>query len=284
VNSVAATRPYHGIPRPVPVRVRPRHRERTGSFLIRVAAANHCPPWSFLRLLGNLDGQQTSNLTPRACVTMNPAALHRLSGYLGRPPDQLTRALPWIVATDHWEEPTVRIHRLGRTFLSSCPGCEQQRGTPLMPDPDPLELACRRHDQWLVTDEHIRLDQAHETTSAINRLRRLRRRHGDELIRVLYQRIHSYLTNDWRGTGWHRSFIRRWTDRQHRMHPTAHPNDEFVRSHTHHWSMLPETVDLIRALARKPPGPSSADEVRQILDLDRRWIVDRTGTRTGFTS
>ncbi|HEY7814516.1 MAG TPA: hypothetical protein VIC62_14835, partial [Nakamurella sp.] len=131
--------------------------------------------------------------------------------------------------------------------------------------------------------EHISLDQAHETTSAIKRLRRLRRRHGDDLIRILYQRIHSYLTNDWRGTGWHRSFIFRWTDRQHRMHPAAHPNDEFVRSHNHHWSMLPETVDLIGALARKPSGLSTAEEVRRALDLDRRWVVDRTGTRTRFT-
>ena len=152
-----------------------------------------------------------------------------------------------------------------------------------MPDPDPLELACRRHDQWLVTDEHISLDQAHETTSAIKRLGRLAaqtRRRPDP--RNLYQRIHSYMTNDWRGTGWHRTLVRRWTDRQQGMHPAAHPNDEFVRSHTHHWSMLPETVDLIGALARKPPGLFTAEEVRRALDLDRRWVVDRAGTRTRF--
>lgn len=101
-----------------------------------------------------------------------------------------------------------------------------------MPLSDPLELACRHHNHWLVTDENLTLDLAPDVLSAIKRLRRLRRRHGDELIHVLYQCIHDYLTNDWRGTDWHRNLVRHWTDRQHRMHPTATPCDEFVRSHT----------------------------------------------------
>jgi len=272
MNSTLRTRPFHAIPQPIPVRVRPHHRERTGSYLIRVATANQCPPWPFLRLLGNLDGQQPAHLTPQACVTMNHSALLRLVAYLGRPLDELARALPWIVADDRWDEPTVRIRRLGRTFLSSCPRCEQRAGgTPLMPGPDPLEMACRQHNQWLVTDEHVNLDQTPETTKAVKRLRRLRHRHGDDLIHVLYQRIHGYMTNDWRGTEWHRALVQRWAHRQQQMHPGAHPDDEFVRTHTHHWSMLPETITIVALLARSHDQTPTADDISQTLELDRYW-------------
>ena len=88
------------------------------------------------------------------------------------------------------------------------------------------------------------------------------------MIHVLYQRIHDYLTNDWRGTDWHRTLVRRWTDRQHRMHTTATPRDEFVRSHTQHWSMLPETLDLISDLARHHRELSTATDVSRALDLE----------------
>jgi len=274
MKSALRIRPYHDTPQPIPVSVRPHHRERTGSYLIRVATANHCPPWSFLRLIGNLGGQQTEHLTPQACVTMNHPALLRLAIYLGRPLDELTVSLPWIAADDGQGEPTIRIRRLGRTFLRSCPRCEHRAGTPMMPGLNPLELACRQHNQGRVTDEHISLDQAHDTASAIKRLGRLRRRYGDDLIHPLYQRIHSYMTDDWRGLDWHRTLVRRWIERQQREYPAAHPNDEFVRSRTQHWSMLPETLNLIGALAGRPEL-FTADDINRALGLDRYWSVDR---------
>jgi hypothetical protein len=232
------------------------------------------PPWSFLRLIGNLGGQQSEHLTPQACVTMNHSALLRLAIYLGRPLNHLTVSFPWITAADGRDEPTIRIRRLGRTFLRSCPRCEHRAGTPLMPGPDPLELTCRQHNQWLVTDEPISLDHAQDTAAAIKRLGRLRRRHGDGLIHPLYQRIHRYMTEDWRGIGWHQALVRRWTERQQQMHPAAHPNDEFVRSRTHHWSTLPETVSLISSLAGRPELSTAAD-ISRALALDRYWAVDR---------
>ena len=252
------TNGHHAAPYPVPVRVRPRHRERTGSYLIKVATANHCPPWSFLQLLGNLSSQHQAELTPAACVVMNHDALQRLAGYLGKPAHEITRAMPWILITGTWAEPTVRIRRLGRTFLTSCPRCEQLHGgISQMPPTDPLDLACDRHQQWLVTGERITLDQAPETASAVRRLHRLRRRHGDDRIRALYEDVHGHLTNEWRGTSWHRALVHRWTQRQRWMHPAADPNDEFVHAHTDHWSMLPETVTLIGHLVHyRSPEPT----------------------------
>lgn len=76
--------PHHLIAHPTPVSVRPRHHEGTGSFLIRLATANRCQPWSFLRLLGTLPGGRRSALTPGCTVSMNGAALTRLATYSGR--------------------------------------------------------------------------------------------------------------------------------------------------------------------------------------------------------
>jgi len=111
------------------------------------------------------------------------------------------------------------------------------------------------------------LDRAPETLLAIKRLRRLRRRRGDERIDGHYERVHHYMTGDWRGTQWHRLLVQRWSARQHRMHPAAPPHDEFVRSHTHHWSMLPETVAVVGLLARAPNPPLTPADLGQALGL-----------------
>jgi hypothetical protein len=268
-------RPHHVVPQLLPLRVRPHHRERTGSFLIRVAEANRCPPWTFLRLLGTIPGGERAQLTPQSCVTLNRSALTRLAAYLGRPIDALTRALPSILVTEQRDEPTVRIHRLGRTFLRSCPLCEMRSGgMSLMPGTHPLELNCRRHNQWLVANEDMTLDQAPEIIFAVKRLRRLRRRRGDEIVQGHYRRVRDYMTNDWRGTRWHRLLVQRWSARQHRMHPAAHPDDEFVRSHTEHWSMLPETVTVVGLLARSRSPLPTADDISRALGLDDYWSIN----------
>jgi hypothetical protein len=231
-----------------------------------VAEANRCEPWSFLRLLGSIPGGVRAQLTPQSCVTLNRAALTRLATYLGRPADEIARAFPTLLATDDRDEPTVRILRLGRTFLRSCTLCEMRAGgASLMPGPD---LTCRRHNQWLVVNEDITLDRAPETLLAVKRLRRLRQRRGDERIDGHYERVHHYMTDDWRGTRWHRLLVQRWSARQHRMHPAAPPHDEFVRSHTHHWSMLPETVAVVGLLARTPNPPLTPADLGHALRLD----------------
>lgn len=282
MSSVWPVRPHHVVPQLLPIRVRPHHREQTGSFLMRLAAANRCPPWSFLRLLGHIFAANREELNPQACVTLNQAALDRLATYLGRPADQITRALPTLRATDRGE-PTVRIHRPGRTFLRSCGLCEMRSGgLSLLPNTNPLDLVCRRHNQWLVAGEAIALGRSPEILTAVNRLHRLRRRHGDPVVGGIYRRVHNHMTNDWRGARWHRLLVQRWSARQHQMHPAAHPNDVFVRSHTHHWSMLPETVDLIGPLARSDEPPVMADDISLALGLaDYWWTTDSKPAGSG---
>ncbi|ACV78905.1 TniQ family protein [Nakamurella multipartita] len=272
-------RPHNVVPQLLPFRVRPRHRERTGSFLIRLAEANRCPPWSFLWLLGTVRGGQRAELIPQARVTLNGAALTRLVAYLGRPVDQIIRALPTLPATDQTGEPAVRIQRPGRNFLRSCPGCELRAGgLSLLPGSNPLDLTCRRHHEWLVAGEDIALDQASEVQAAVNRLHRLRRRHGDRIVSGDYRGIHHYLTDDWRGTRWHRLLAQRWLFRQRMMFTAAHPNDEFVRTHTHHWSMLPEVTALVWSLANSSCAVSSAEGISRALRLEEYGSTIRLGS------
>lgn len=268
------TWPHHAVPQELPIRVRPHHCECTGSYLTRLADANRCPPWSFLRLLGRVLVGERSQLTPLARVTLNDPALARLARYLGKPTHKITRALPSILIADPWDGPAVRIRPAGRTFLRSCPQCEQRAGgTPMTPSQNPLDLACARHDNWLVTGEDIVLDQAPETVAAVKRLQRIRRRRGEDATLRHYQLVHEYLTNDWRGIGWHRVLTHRWTERQQRIFSAAEPRDEFVRSLTHHWSMLPETVTIVGLLSRTTSPPVNACGISEALGLDHHWPI-----------
>jgi hypothetical protein len=259
----------------MPVRPRPHRHERTGSYLIRIAQANHCPPWSFLRLLGRIPSGGRADLVPTAAVTMNHAALTRLAAYLGKPADELTRALPWITAQERWDEPTILIRRPGRTLLRACHLCEKRAGgASLMPNPRPIELTCTRHNTWLITDENVDLSSTTQITAAIAALRNIRRRHGADVTATHYQLIREYLTDDWRGQGWHRQLVRRWTHRQHLEDPAANANDVFVRAHTQHWSMLPESVALTgvttRTGARGISMPTATD-LSNALALAPYW-------------
>ena len=284
-----AVRPHHVLPQLLPVRPGPHHSERTGSYLIRISEANHCPPWSFLRLLGHIPSANRVDLVPAASVTMNHAALTRLAVYLGKPADQLTRALPWIAAEERWDEPTVLIRRPARKYLRSCELCEKRAGgASLMPDPRPLQFTCERHRAWLITDETIELHRVPEITKALAVLRRIRGRHGDDVAHAHYRLIRDYITDDWRGQGWHNHLTRRWTARQRLMHPTAHTAAEFVRSRTHHWSMLPETVALTRITARADhPShhrPPTAADLSNALKLADYWTSQHTESLDPWTT
>ena len=281
---MSLTAPHHLTAHPLPVRVRPRHRERSGSFLIRLANANHCQPWSFLRLLGDIPGGQRSVLTPAANISMNSAALDRLAKYSGRPATALIRSFPSISIAEHWPGPTVLIRPGQRTFLRACHRCEERAcGVRLTPDRDLLTMACEHHQVWLIATEPADLHQSPETFTAVKRLGRIRRRRGDKVVRNLYNHLHEYLTNDWRGFGWHRALVRRWTNRQQEVFGAQNNGDEFVRARTHHWSMLPETVALLGLLANphwawtllpQPCHQRLHTAISQVLHLDDYWTCE----------
>jgi hypothetical protein len=215
---------------------------------------------------------------------MNRAALDRLAKYSGRPATALIRSFPSINTAEHWPEPTVLIRQHQRTFLRTCPRCEQRAGgVRLIPDRDPLKLACEHHKVWLISAEPVDLHQAPGIFTAVKRLARIRRRRGDAVVRNLYNHLHEYLTNEWRGFGWHRVLVRRWTDRQQEVFGAKNNGDEFVRARTHHWSMLPETVALLgllanpywaRTLLPQPCHQRLHTAISQVLHLDDYWTFE----------
>lgn len=272
-----SVRPHHVVPQLLPVRPRPHRLERTGSYLIRLAQANHCPPWSFLRLLGHIFSGKRADLIATAAVTMNHTALTRLAAYLGKTVGELTHALPWITAQERWDEPTIAIRRPARTLLRSCHLCEKRAGgASLMPDPRPLRFTCPRHNTWLITGESIDLRSTPQVTSAIVALRKIRRRHGDDLTDAHYQLIRKHLTDDCRGQGWHRHLVQRWIGRQRLQHPESNANDQFVRAHTQHWSMLPESIALVRLfmqISRSDATPLDTCDIKAALNLHSYWAT-----------
>lgn len=252
--------PRGGIPHltpaaPLPIQVRPVHGERSGSYLIRVANANRCPPRTVLQLLGRVHHRSRPDrwveLRPQSAITLNTAALHRLAAYSTIPAVHLLRALPELGHEHSNGEPIVRVSPPPRAFLRSCPACERRAGgATLAPDRHRLQLVCARHGAWLVkADPPLDIAAVPEVSRAARTLRRQLHRHHADAISVLYQRVRECLTNDWRGLGWHTHLAKRWEARQQILRPDTAGTDRYVLARTEHWSMLPEAVAIITVLA-----------------------------------
>jgi TniQ len=240
---------------PLPIRVRPVHGECSGSYLIRMATGNRCPPRTLLQLLGRVHHRfrpdQWVELHPQSTITLNTAALHRLATYSGIPAAHLLRALPELDHEHGNGDPVVRVSPPERAFLRSCPDCERRAGgAALTPDRHRLQLVCVRHGIWLVnTDPLLSTAPFPEVRRAATTLRKQQHRHHADTISALYRVVREWLTNDWRGLGWHTHLAKRWEARQQVLRPDTPGKDRYLLARTEHWSMLPEAVAFITVLA-----------------------------------
>jgi hypothetical protein len=281
--------PHHAPAGPLPIHVRPVHGECTGSYLIRLATGNRCPPRTLLRLLGRVHHRAGPDhgveLHPQSTITLNTAALHRLGVYSGTPIAHLLRALPELDhehSTSH--EPILRVGPAQRSFLRSCPECERRAGgAHLAPQRSSLQLTCPRHGIWLVNaDPPLNTHLVPEIHRATRQLLRQQQRHTADIITALYRDIREYLTHDWRGLGWHTHLTSRWTTRQQILRPDTTPKDLYLLARTEHWSMLPETAAIITVLANYPrgtPHPTVKDHrhlartLSRALHLENYWSI-----------
>lgn len=239
---------------PLPIRVRPVHRECAGSYLIRMATGNRCPPRTMLQLLGRVHHRSRPNqwveLHPRSTITLNTAALHRLATYSDIPAAHLLRALPELDHEHSNGEPIVRVSPPNRTFLRSCPDCERRAGGAALTPDRHLQLVCARHGIWLVNaDPPLSTALFPEARRAATTLRNQQHRHHGNSIRTLYRVVRECLTNDWRGLGWHTHIAKRWEARQQILRPDTPGKDRYLLARTEHWSMLPEAAAVITVLA-----------------------------------
>ena len=254
MSSPRGSLPCHTSAAPLPIRVRPVHGECAGSYLIRMATGNRCPPRTMLQLLGRVHHRSRPNqwveLHPRSTITLNTAALHRLAAYSDIPTAHLLRALPELDHEHSSGEPIVRVSPPNRAFLRSCPDCERRAGgAALTPDRHRLQLVCARHGIWLVNaDPPLSTGLFPEVRRAARALRRQQHRHQDN-VSALYRVVRECLTNDWRGLGWHTHLAKRWEARQQILRPDTPGKDRYLLARTEHWSMLPEAAAVITVLA-----------------------------------
>ncbi len=289
MNSPRGSLPYRAPAAPLPVHVRPVHGERSGSYLIRVATGNRCPPRTLLQLLGRVHHRfrpdRWVELHPQSAITVNTAALHRLAAYSGIPAAHLLRALPELGHEPGHGEPILRVSPPTRAFLRSCPDCERRAGgAALAPDHHRLQLICTRHGTWLVNaDPPLRTAAVPEVSRAAGTLRRQHRHHADTMS-ALYRDVRECLTNDWRGLGWHTHLAQRWEARQQILRPDTAGKDRYLLARTEHWSMLPEAVAVITVLANHhhdalPGQRHLTRSLSRALHLDSYWS---TGTGDPF--
>lgn len=241
---------------PLPIQLRPVHGERTGSYLIRLAAANRCPTRTILQLIGRVYDRSRPDqwvaVSSHSTISMNTAALQRLSAYCGIAAVHLLRALPELGHERTQDgEPILRVGPTTRTFLRSCPACERRAGgAVLAPDRQPLQLMCPHHHTWLVkADPPLSTHPVPEVQRAAKLLHHQQRRHTSDAITTLYADVREHLTFGWRGLRWHNQLTKRWMLRQQILRPEADQKDLFVLARTEHWSMLPEAAAIIAVLA-----------------------------------
>ena len=273
---------------PLPIRVRPAHGECSGSYLIRLATGNRCPPTTMLQLLGLVHHRSRPDrwvdVHPRSAITLNTAALHRLAVYSGIPAAHLLLSLPELHNEHGDGDPIVRVSPPKRTFLRSCPDCEHRIGAALTSDRRRLQLICRRHGTWLVNaDPPLSTAPFPEVRRAATTLRKQQRRHQAERIHALYRVVRECLTHDWRGLSWHTHLAKRWEARQQILRPDMPRKDRYLLARTEHWSMLPEAAAVITVLANDyhPVAPTTTSQLHLARSLSRALLLDSyssTGT------
>jgi hypothetical protein len=290
MNSPGGSLPHQTPAAPLPIHVRPVHGERSGSYLIRVATSNRCPPRTLLQLLGRVHHRSRPDrwveLRPQSAITLNTAALHRLATYSAIPAVHLLRALPELGHEHGNGEPILRVSPPTRAFLRSCPDCERRAGgAALAPDRRRMQLLCARHGVWLVNaDPPLDTAPVPEVSRAARTLRRQQHRHHADTISALYRHVRECLTNDWRGLGWHTHLAKRWEARQQILRPDTAGKDRYLLARTEHWSMLPEAVAVITVLANHHHDTLTGQRhltrsLSRALHLDSYWS---TGTGEHF--
>ncbi|WP_405683616.1 TniQ family protein [Streptomyces sp. NBC_01387] len=174
--------------RTLPLALAPIHGETIGSYLNRLADANHLPIGHLSFLIGpnrrhRRDDNRVSHWTP--------AALPRLAALTGRSIPVLVHALPALAAVREPDQrrPPLAIEELAEPRRRpACRLCMTHRGIHglVVRSAGPHEGVCHRHRLWLLGGDQHDLSALPEITSADRRHRRLVHRLKDPFIAVGY--------------------------------------------------------------------------------------------------
>ncbi|MFJ9523458.1 TniQ family protein [Kitasatospora sp. NPDC101801] len=200
--------------RTLPVALPPVHRETIGSYLNRLADANHLRIGHLSFLIGpNRRHRRDDNRVGH----WTPAALPRLAALTGRSIPVLIHALPALaeVREPGQRRPPLAIEELAeprrRPACRLCMAHHLVRGL-VVRSISPHQAVCHRHRLWLLGGEQYDLSALPEITCADRRHRRLVGRRKDPFIAVDYLHARK-ITTQWFRQGGPSPLRQRWTHR-----------------------------------------------------------------------
>lgn len=230
--------------RALPIGLPPVTRELLGSYLHRLADANHVTITAISQLLGTGRRYRRSDDDATTWTTHTVSALAALTG---SPFITLTQALPAL-------RPLAAVAPLGQHSGGAprvaCRHCMTSKGIHglVIQRAANYERVCLRHQRWLHGPEQHPLHALPELCSANRRHRRLLRRHDAPTLDAAHTRAQQ-LTQDWFHADDQPDLQRRWIDRlNHLCHDLA--ADPYRPSrHRVELATYPETVLLTAVFA-----------------------------------
>lgn len=207
--------------RVLPISLPPMSRETIGSYLHRLAEANHITSIAITQLLGISGRYRRGDDDPRGWT---PHTLTALATLTGRPGAALTQALPALRPLALHSGPTAPT--TSTTPCVACHHCTASKGIAgiVIQRAASHELLCLRHQRWLNGPEQHALHALPEICTANRRHRRLRSRHDDTTLNAALTQARN-LIRDWLDADDQPRLHQRWTQRlnQLRHDPTADP-------------------------------------------------------------
>ena len=200
--------------RQLPFTARPFRRETIGSFLTRLASANHIRTWHMLQLTA-ISVQQQRGFTPATddWLGWSPSTPHRIAALTGRPLASLAAAFPAVkeFLTQSARPPIPQAGKIHR----ACRHCAaaQNISSMVIVRARPHDYLCVRHCLWHHGIRDIDLRPVPQVTDA-------QRRH-DQHVKTLppsdVARAHQQardIIDEWITWSWHPALIGQW---QHRL-------------------------------------------------------------------
>ncbi|MFJ4689607.1 hypothetical protein [Streptomyces sp. NPDC088789] len=254
----------------LPVAFPPVQGETIGSYLHRLADANHLP---VRYLAGLLDVHRHHRRDDPRADHWTPQALHRLSILTGRPAANLTHAMPSLA--DHTQATGTPTHPGSRTrrmiCRPACRDCTARRNIHglVVRETPAHEAVCHRHQRWLLGDDQHRLHGLQDVQLANRKHRRVASR-TNATIATRHYSIAAECLAHWLTKAAEPQLQKRWMNRLHVLGEDPYGDPTRPSAARIEITTYPETVTLTGLIMSKHwrTHPDLASEITRRLRVD----------------
>jgi hypothetical protein len=240
--------------RALPIGLSPVPRETLGSYLHRIADANHITITAISQLLGTNRRYRRSDDDSTTWTTQTVSTLAALTG---RSANTLTRALPALRPLEAVDATTAMPGTpAGSSPCAACQHCMASKGIHglVIQRGASQERICLRHQRWLHGPEQHPLHVLPELCTANRQHRQLVHRHDAATLGTTLARAQQ-LIDDWIQAGDQPDLQRRWADRLSLLRRDPYADPYRPSRYRIELATYPETVALTKLHLRNLEHP-----------------------------